>query len=189
MSSPASTPRRQHRRQRHADSEGGGSHCHPVRQRALGVVARRRDGEANRPPDQHDHGRWRRRSTGIGIAHPDRTDAGGELARKSGDTRLRRYGHRALIGTVLIAGDGTFGDLAVMTNDGGSLRHVRRGHERQGRRGGRACETREVVDTWAYPGTGRPHGIWYRGRASLIVGAQVRAGRSTRDSNGCPRPQ
>ena len=25
--------------------------------------------------------------------------------------------------------------------------------------------TRMVVDTWDYPGTGRPHGIWYPGRS------------------------
>ena len=24
--------------------------------------------------------------------------------------------------------------------------------------------TRQVVDTWAYPGTGRPHGIWHTRR-------------------------
>ena len=69
---------------------------------------------------------------------------------------------RTLIGTVQIAGAGTFGDLAVMTHDGqyvyatfdagasgvGGVAVVR-------------IKTREVVDTWLYPGTGRPHGVWY----------------------------
>jgi YVTN family beta-propeller protein len=72
---------------------------------------------------------------------------------------------RNLIGTIQIAGAGTFGDLAVMTNDGqyvyatfdagvngvGGVAVVR-------------VKSREVVDTWAYPGTGRPHGVWYSGK-------------------------
>ena len=64
-----------------------------------------------------------------------------------------------LIGTVQIAGAGTFGDLAVMTNDG---RYVYATFDAGRGTGGVAVvdvRRRKVVDTWAYPGTGRPHGI------------------------------
>jgi YVTN family beta-propeller protein len=67
-----------------------------------------------------------------------------------------------LIGTLQIAGTGTFGDLAVMTRNG---HHVFATFDAgTGGTGGVAVvdvRTREVVSTWAYPGTGRPHGIWY----------------------------
>ena len=67
-----------------------------------------------------------------------------------------------LIGTVQIGGAGTFGDLAVITKDG---RHVYATFDAgTGGTGGVAVvdvRTRTVVATWAYPGTGRPHGIWY----------------------------
>jgi hypothetical protein len=67
-----------------------------------------------------------------------------------------------LIGTVQIGGAGTFGDLAVITRDG---RHVYATFDAGATgTGGVAVvnvRTRTVVDTWAYPGTGRPHGIWY----------------------------
>ena len=70
--------------------------------------------------------------------------------------------HRTLIGTVQIAGEGSFGDLAVMTSDG---RYVYATFDRgMNGTGGVAVvnvRTRMVVDTWDYPGTGRPHGIWY----------------------------
>ena len=69
---------------------------------------------------------------------------------------------RALIGTVLIAGAGTFGDLAVMTNDGQYVYATfDAGTTGQGGVAVVRVKTREVVDTWAYPGTGRPHGLWY----------------------------
>jgi YVTN family beta-propeller protein len=68
----------------------------------------------------------------------------------------------SLIGTVQIAGDGTFGDLAVITSDG---RYVYATFDAgTGGTGGVAVvdvRRRTVVDTWMYPGTGRPHGIWY----------------------------
>jgi YVTN family beta-propeller protein len=69
---------------------------------------------------------------------------------------------RALIGAVQIAGAGTFGDLAVMTNDGQYVfATFDAGTTGQGGVAVVRVKTREVVDTWAYPGTGRPHGIWY----------------------------
>ena len=68
----------------------------------------------------------------------------------------------SLLGTVQIGGVGTFGDLAVMTRDG---RHVYATFDAGTTgTGGVAVvdvRTRKVVDTWVYPGTGRPHGIWY----------------------------
>ena len=70
-----------------------------------------------------------------------------------------------LIGTVQIAGDGTFGDLAVITSDG---RYVYATFDAgTNGTGGVAVvdvRRRKVVDTWAYPATGRPHGIWYSRR-------------------------
>jgi len=71
----------------------------------------------------------------------------------------------ALRGTVQIAGEGTFGDLAVITKDG---RYVYATFDAGASgTGGVAVvdvRRREVVATWAYPGTGRPHGIWYSRR-------------------------
>ena len=68
----------------------------------------------------------------------------------------------SLIGTVQIAGAGTFGDLAVITNDG---RHVYATFDAgaSGTGGVAVVDVRKrtVLATWAYPGTGRPHGIWY----------------------------
>jgi DNA-binding beta-propeller fold protein YncE len=67
-----------------------------------------------------------------------------------------------LIGTVQIGPTGTFGDLAVITRDG---RHVYATFDAgtAGTGGVAVVSVRErkVVDTWAYPGTGRPHGIWH----------------------------
>jgi hypothetical protein len=67
-----------------------------------------------------------------------------------------------LRGTVQIGGAGTFGDLAVSTRDG---RHVYATFDAgTAGTGGVAVvdvRKRKVVATWAYPGTGRPHGIWY----------------------------
>ena len=71
----------------------------------------------------------------------------------------------SVLGTVQIGGVGTFGDLAVMTRDG---RHVYATFDAGTTgTGGVAVvdvRTRRVVDTWVYPGTGRPHGIWYSRR-------------------------
>ena len=67
-----------------------------------------------------------------------------------------------LLGTVPIGGPGTFGDLAVITNDG---RHVYATFDSgaSGIGGVAAVDVRrrEVIATWAYPGTGRPHGVWF----------------------------
>ena len=67
-----------------------------------------------------------------------------------------------LLGTVAIAGPGTFGDLAVITDDG---RYVYATYDANiGGTGGVAVvdvRTQAVVKTWEYPGTGRPHGVWY----------------------------
>jgi DNA-binding beta-propeller fold protein YncE len=63
---------------------------------------------------------------------------------------------------VQIGGPGTFGDLAVMTNDGQYVYATFDGGVAG--TGGVAVvdvSTREVVKRWAYPGQGRPHGIWY----------------------------
>jgi DNA-binding beta-propeller fold protein YncE len=71
-----------------------------------------------------------------------------------------------LLGTVEIGGPGTFGDLGVISGDG---RFVYATFDAgAGGTGGVAVvdvDKREVVDTWAYPGTGRPHGIWYSRRS------------------------
>ena len=67
-----------------------------------------------------------------------------------------------LLGTVQIAGTGTFGDLAVMTGDG---RYVYATFDAGATgTGGVAVvdvRARKLVTTFAYPGTGRPHGIAY----------------------------
>ena len=65
-----------------------------------------------------------------------------------------------LIGTLEIAGAGTFGDLAVMTEDG---RYVYATFDAGTAGTGGVVvvdvQRRKVVNRWAYPGTGRPHGI------------------------------
>ena len=69
---------------------------------------------------------------------------------------------RELIRTVQIAGTGTFGDLAVMTNDGQYVYATfDAGTSGQGGVAVVRLKTLEVVDTFVYPGTGRPHGLWY----------------------------
>lgn len=73
------------------------------------------------------------------------------------DTRCLR-----VIATLPIGASGTFGDLAAMSSDG---RFVFATFDRgAGGSGGVAVvdvQRRSVVDTWDYPGTGRPHGIAY----------------------------
>jgi hypothetical protein len=67
-----------------------------------------------------------------------------------------------LLGSVQIGGAGTFGDLAVITGDG---RYVYATFDAgiSGTGGVTVVDvlTRKVVARWAYPGAGRPHGIWY----------------------------
>ena len=95
--------------------------------------------------------------------------------------------HRILLGTVQIAGEGSFGDLAVMTSDG---RYVYATFDRgMNGMGGVAVvnvRTRKVVDTWDYPGTGRPHGIWYS-RKKLKVSDSWEGVPDARRGRGNPR--
>ena len=74
--------------------------------------------------------------------------------------------HRILIGTVQIAGEGSFGDLAVMTSDG---RYVYATFDRGiNGTGGVAVvnvRTRMVVDTWDYPVPDVPTGSGTPGRS------------------------
>ncbi|HXW07926.1 MAG TPA: hypothetical protein VD833_22030 [Vicinamibacterales bacterium] len=71
----------------------------------------------------------------------------------------------ALIATVQIGGPDTFGDLAVMTANG---RYVYATFDAgpTGTGGVAVVDVRrrELITTWNYPGTGRPHGIAYSPR-------------------------
>jgi DNA-binding beta-propeller fold protein YncE len=66
------------------------------------------------------------------------------------------------LGLVQIGPAGSAGDLAVMTTNG---HHVFATYDNGNLgTGGVAVvdvRTRVVVGSWAYPGTGRPHGVWY----------------------------
>ena len=68
----------------------------------------------------------------------------------------------SLLGRIQIGGAGTFGDLAVITGDG---RYVYAtfdaGVDGTGGVAVVDVQKRKVEATWAYPGIGRPHGIWY----------------------------
>lgn len=63
---------------------------------------------------------------------------------------------------VPIAGAGTFGDLAVISRDGRFV-YATFDAGTSGTGGVAVVDVgrRTVVDTWLYPDTGRPHGIWY----------------------------
>ena len=64
-----------------------------------------------------------------------------------------------LTDTIDLAGAGTFGDLAAMSKDGRLVYATfDRGHGRRRRRR-RRHGPRAVIDTWAYPGVGRTHGV------------------------------
>jgi DNA-binding beta-propeller fold protein YncE len=68
---------------------------------------------------------------------------------------------------VPVAGPGSAGDLAVMTPNG----HFVFATYDKGTSGIGGVvvvdvRTREVVNSWEYPGTGRPHGIWYSRKAA-----------------------
>ena len=67
-----------------------------------------------------------------------------------------------LLGRVQIGGAGTFGDLAVISDDGRFV-YATFDAGLNGTGGVAVIDVRRrrVVDTWDYPGTGRPHGIWY----------------------------
>ena len=68
----------------------------------------------------------------------------------------------ALSGRVEIGGPGTFGDLAVITPDGRFV-YATFDSAASGTGGVAVVDVRsqKLVDVWAYPNTGRPHGIWY----------------------------
>jgi len=68
----------------------------------------------------------------------------------------------ALSGRVEIGGPGTFGDLAVITPDGRFV-YATFDSAASGTGGIAVVDVRrqKLVDVWAYPNTGRPHGIWY----------------------------
>ena len=63
---------------------------------------------------------------------------------------------------VEIAGAGTFGDLAVITRNGHFV-YATFDAGTSGTGGVAVVDVRThtVVDTWMYPGKGRPHGLWY----------------------------
>jgi YVTN family beta-propeller protein len=64
------------------------------------------------------------------------------------------------VDTLGIAGPGTFGDLAAMSKDGRfAYATFDRGPTGIGGVAVVDLQRRALVDTWAYPGTGRPHGI------------------------------
>jgi DNA-binding beta-propeller fold protein YncE len=74
----------------------------------------------------------------------------------------------ALLGTVQIGGAGTFGDLAVMTRDGKFVfATFDAGAAGTGGVAVVHVPSRTVVASWPYPGTGRPHGIWYSRKNAL----------------------
>jgi DNA-binding beta-propeller fold protein YncE len=67
-----------------------------------------------------------------------------------------------------IAGTGTFGDLAVMTPNGHYV-FVTYDRGLPPNKGGVVVvdvRTRQIVNSWEYPGEGRPHGIWYSKKAA-----------------------
>lgn len=74
----------------------------------------------------------------------------------------------SLEGTLPIAGAGTAGDLAVMTPDGryvfATFDYASTSSTNSGGVAVVHVPTRTVVATWTYPGTGRPHGVWYSTR-------------------------
>jgi DNA-binding beta-propeller fold protein YncE len=65
------------------------------------------------------------------------------------------------------AGPGAVGDLAVMTPNG---HYIFATYDRGAFGTGGVVvvdvRTREIVNSWEYPGTGRPHGIWYSRKAA-----------------------
>jgi DNA-binding beta-propeller fold protein YncE len=68
---------------------------------------------------------------------------------------------------VPIAGAGSAGDLAVMTPNGHFV-FATYDNGTTGKGGIVVIDvrTREIVNSWEYPGTGRPHGIWYSRKAA-----------------------
>jgi DNA-binding beta-propeller fold protein YncE len=77
-------------------------------------------------------------------------------------------GPTPVVQIVPIASAGSSGDLAVMTPNG---HYVFATYDRgMSGTGGVVVvdvRTREIVNRWEYPGTGRPHGIWYSNRGAF----------------------
>ena len=147
------------------DPEGGGSRSDAVRPLALGVVAGRRHGEADRP---HHHPPVITDSVAVGVQPesvlltPSERTLVVSLRGSPATVAFVDARRLTLIGTLQIAGAGTFGDLAVMTGDGHYV-YATFDAGIPGTGGVAVVDVRmrRVVETWAYPGTGRPHGIWY----------------------------
>jgi DNA-binding beta-propeller fold protein YncE len=76
-------------------------------------------------------------------------------------------GPTPIVHVVPYAGVGSVGDLAVMTPNG---HHVFATYDKGTSGTGGVVvvdvRTRQIVDRWEYPGTGRPHGIWYSPKAA-----------------------
>ena len=72
-----------------------------------------------------------------------------------------------LVQVLQIAGVGSMGDLAVMTPNGHYV-FATYDNGTSGTGGVVVVDvrTREIVNSWEYPGTGRPHGIWYSRKAA-----------------------
>ena len=99
--------------QHRADPEGGRSDRHPVRQEAVGVVARRRNGEAHRPRTNTITG-----SVAVGVQPesvmltPSERTLVVSLRGSPATLAFVDTVNLSLLGTVQIGGVGTFGDLA-----------------------------------------------------------------------------
>ena len=96
---------------------------------------------------------------------PSEHNPGGQPSRNPGRACLRRYREPDPRTHAADRGPGTFGDLAVMTPDG---QYVYATFDATATgTGGVAVvhvPTRTLVATWPYPGSGRPHGVWYSSR-------------------------
>ena len=140
------------------------------------VVARRRHGQAHRSRQPHHYRIGRRgRAARIGDAHAFRAHAGGQHAGNA-----RRLSPLSIPSTSRfaarcpIAGAGTFGDLAVITNNG---RHVFATFDAgaSGTGGVAVVDVHrgEVVATWAYPALAGRTGSGIRRRRRSSKGRKL----------------
>ena len=76
-------------------------------------------------------------------------------------------GPSPVVHVLQIAGVGSMGDLAVMTPNGHYV-FATYDNGTSGTGGVVVVDvlTRQIVNTWEFPGTGRPHGIWYSRKAA-----------------------
>jgi DNA-binding beta-propeller fold protein YncE len=76
-------------------------------------------------------------------------------------------GPSPVVHVLQIAGVGSMGDLAVMTPNGHYI-FATYDNGTSGTGGVVVVDvrTRQIVSTWEFPGTGRPHGIWYSRKAA-----------------------